>query len=161
MTHYTIRIIGLGAAICAGTLAMAGNQGNQGGMKDPGMRPGFETLDADGDGQITRDEMQARHEARFARADADGDGRLTRDEMLAAAQKRAERRIDRMLARHDSDGDGALDEAEMAGMRKGRMMERMFDHMDADGDGAISRAEFDSARKMHHKGGGKARGKTE
>lgn len=55
--------------------------------------------DANGDGQVTREEMQAgraahrseRAEARFSRLDANGDGLISRDEFAAAAEARPER----------------------------------------------------------------------
>ena len=48
-----------------------------------GERPDFATLDANGDGYITADEISANKNARFSDADANGDGLLDRDELLA------------------------------------------------------------------------------
>lgn len=95
----------------------------------------FERFDADGDGAITREEMEQAHaaakenrEARrskkherkggergagakkaFEQADSDGDGTLSRSELLA----QNEARVDKMMERLDADGDGALSADEM------------------------------------------------
>ncbi|MFL6845390.1 MAG: EF-hand domain-containing protein [Allosphingosinicella sp.] len=73
-------------------------------------------------GPLTRNAVQARVEARFARADANRDGFVTQDEIRARAEAR---RGEREAAR---------------GERRGRM----FDRLDANHDGSISRAEFDA-----------------
>ena len=114
----------------------------------------FEELDADGNGSVTLEEMQAAGANRFAAADADGDGSLSRDELVAQGQERVESRIDRLLERADTDGDGQLTQAEMEEAREGRRghgrggrggpnPERMFERLDVDGDGAVTQAEFD------------------
>lgn len=112
----------------------------------------FEELDADGNGAVTLEELQAAGEARFAQADTDGDGALSRDELLARGAERAEARVDRMLERADADGDGLLTQAELEEAREGRggrhgrggpNPERMFERLDADGDGSVTEAEFD------------------
>jgi len=106
-----------------------------------GQRPSFEEVDANGDGKITQDEMQARAVARFGEADMDGDGAISRDEMLASAMVRSEKRVDRMMRRMDTDGDGKVSKAEMQKMR-GKRMGRMIERMDTDGDGVLSEEEF-------------------
>ncbi|QYK41153.1 MAG: EF-hand domain-containing protein [Paracoccaceae bacterium] len=107
----------------------------------------FDTLDADGDGRVTRDEMNAARTARVAALDADGDGRISRDELKAAqmreSEARADRMADRMMQMMDADGDGFLSAAEMM-VRPAPAM--LFDRIDTDGDGAISKAEADAAR---------------
>ncbi|MEJ6389325.1 EF-hand domain-containing protein [Gymnodinialimonas ulvae] len=117
-----------------------------------GPRMMFEELDADGNGSVTLEEVQAAGEGRFARADADGDGALSRAELIAQGQDRVEARVDRMLERLDNNGDGQLTQAELEEAREGRggrfgrggpSPERMFDRLDADGDGAVTEAEFD------------------
>ncbi|GAB5445257.1 EF-hand domain-containing protein [Gymnodinialimonas sp.] len=115
----------------------------------------FSELDADGNGAVTLEEMQAAGANRFAAADTDGDGALSRDELLAQGAERAERRVDRLLERADADGDGLLTQAEMEEAREGRRghgrggrgpdPERIFERMDADGDGSVTQAEFDEA----------------
>jgi len=124
-----------------------------------GPRMMFEELDANNDGAVTLEEMEAAREGRFARADANGDGQLTRDELVAAGQDRIEDRVDRMIERADANEDGQISEEEMAemrGSRRGPDPERMFNRMDADGDGQVTEAEFDEAvaRFMERRGGG-------
>ncbi|MGX9357211.1 EF-hand domain-containing protein [Roseobacteraceae bacterium S113] len=114
-----------------------------------GPRMSFEQLDADGDGALTKAEIQNAGAARFAAADTNGDGLLSADEMAAQASKRHADRIGKMMERADANGDGMLSLEELEaqrGARAERRMERMFDKLDADGDGAISSAEFE-ARK--------------
>lgn len=128
-----------------------------------GPRMVFETVDANGDGSITLEELQAVGPGRFAEADTDGDGVLTRDELIAAGQARVAAGVDRMIARADADADGQLTLEELAELRDGRRgpnPSRILGRMDADGDGAISRAEFDdaAARLMRRHGPWRDRG---
>jgi len=120
----------------------------------------FDRIDADGDGAITRAELEAAPAARFAAADANGDGRATVDEIAAMLRADADARAARMLATRDADGDGALSADEMAPRRADRA-DRMFSRMDADGDGRVTRAEAQDAMQVqrdghrgHHDGGG-------
>jgi len=124
-----------------------------------GQRPAFEEVDANGDGKITQEEMQARAATRFGEADSDGDGAISRDEMLAQAMARAEKRVDRMMGRLDADDDGTVSKGEMQQMRDKRMG-RMIERMDTDGDGALSKEEFAQGHgKGHHGRHGKGHGR--
>jgi Ca2+-binding EF-hand superfamily protein len=115
-------------------------------QEGPGrMPPAFGDLDTDGDGAITRSDLEAFAEGRFAAADTDGDGVLSEAELTARAAERGAARVTRMLNRLDADGDGALSRAEIearggrhGGDRAGRMLERA----DTDGDGAVSETEY-------------------
>ncbi|MFV0359054.1 EF-hand domain-containing protein [Tropicimonas sp.] len=151
------RIVLLSTAIVTGLIA-AGSASAFGWHFGPGDRPGFEQIDADGDGRITPAEMQAypaaHRAARFRAADADGDGRITAQEMTAAIQvERADREariVQSMMARLDTDKDGAVSEAEMAAaapMRNANRGERFLARFDADKDGAISVEEFAAAEQ--------------
>jgi len=71
---------------------------------------------------LTRAEVQARVEARFARADANRDGFVTQDEVRARVEARRANRDERRSKRRAA----------------------LFDRLDADHDGSISRAEFDA-----------------
>lgn len=68
-------------------------------------------------GGLTGAERTQLAEDRFAAADADGDGQLTQDELFAAAEAaeklRREERIAQMMEAIDSDGDGTLTLEEM------------------------------------------------
>lgn len=148
-----LSVVGAAMVASAGFAVAQGKGGH-------GERPSFEEVDTNGDGKITRDEMQARAGARFGEADSDGDGAISRDEMVARAMARVEKRIDRMMDRMDADDDGKITEAEMQQMR-GKRMERMIKWMDKDGDGALSKEEFGKGhRKGHHGKKGKGWGRT-
>ena len=143
-------IAGAATAIIVSTAGWTiAQQGMQGGM-DRGHGPAFdfEELDMDGDGQITKDEMEGQAAARFGSADTDGDGKLSADEMAghmrARMLERMTHRAEQMIARQDGDGDGMLSFEEM---RTGRMG-RMFERHDEDGDGAISAGEFAAIGEM-------------
>ncbi|WP_299830764.1 EF-hand domain-containing protein [uncultured Roseobacter sp.] len=114
----------------------------------------FETLDSNSDGQITKEEMQARGAARMASADTDGDGFLTKEELEAAGAERARAFASRMIERLDANADGKLSAEEMQKPDRAERAERRFDRVDTDGNGTISEAEFDAARanmKGHRK----------
>ncbi|SDN42940.1 EF hand [Lutimaribacter pacificus] len=146
-----VLIPALSALIVAGTVAGASPMGGMG--REQGPRFDFEALDTDGDGKLTRAEIEASPKERFAETDTDGDGALSAEEMSAAAQARAAERAAerhaRLLAWRDADGDGKLSFDEMGGARMLRMLERA----DADGDGAVSKEEMaqmrDKMRKHH------------
>lgn len=108
-------------------------------------RPDFATIDADGNGTITAEELRARMDQRFNEADTDGDGVISREEFVARAGGNASERAERMFDRLDADGDGALSRDVLAA-RQGRAMtpERMIERLDTDGDGAISEDEFEA-----------------
>ena len=146
------------AALLSGVVMAAGAVSAQ---PDQRERPDFATLDTNGDGALTLEELQARGEARFAEMDTDGDGALSAEELIAQANAQAEDRVARMIERMDENGDGALqaDEMKPRGDRGERNMDRMFDRMDADEDGVISAEEFAAAQeKMAERGGRHDRG---
>lgn len=137
----------LTAALLSGVVMTAGAASAQG-FGDHGDRPGFATLDANGDGGITLEELQARGPARFAQADTNADGALSAEEMTAAAQTRAAERAAQIIARFDTNADGLLQEDEMR-PRGGDMGARMFQRVDADSDGILTQEEFDAAMERH------------
>lgn len=135
------------AAIIAGGVALTA--GSALAQKPGGMHRAlisFETMDRDGNGEITQQEFETRHEARFAAADGDGDGMLSREEMILAGQKRLEERVDAMIERFDEDLDGLLSQTEVPEPRKSKRADRHFERMDQDDSGSISKAEYDEAR---------------
>ena len=157
----------LAVALGAGAVMAKGwGEGRMGGHGDmSGMMPAFATLDTDGDGKITRAELDARKADRQKAMDPDGDGFITLDEMKAhaaeQARTRAEAMVDRMFARLDTDKDGKLSAAEaLSGPMGGqRGAERMFDRLDRDGDDAISAEEYARmTERMQGRGEGRGHG---
>lgn len=172
---HAFRIAGLGlllgsaVALAAAPASARGPMGDMpggiGGFAQPGgfFANTFAELDANGDSQITEEDLNAAAEARLAEADADGNGSLDAAELAAAAQTHiaermqgrtmgprgidaetmAARMAERILDARDADKDGGLSVAEL-GPDKG--FGRVIDRFDTDDDNAISQAEFDEAK---------------
>jgi Ca2+-binding EF-hand superfamily protein len=138
----TIVITGLAALALAATTAIAvagpGRGGCAGGFGPGGGMAGdrgammFQRFDADGDGRVTRAEIDAALDERRTRFDADGDGALNLEEFEPAWLEMARpRMVDRFQAL-DADGDGVVTDVEVA-----QRVDRMMMRADVDGDGAI------------------------
>ncbi|MFK7764824.1 MAG: EF-hand domain-containing protein [Roseobacter sp.] len=131
-----------GIAVCAvalaSTVAVAKQRPGHGGEPIQ-----FEKLDENGDGQITRAEMEAMRANRFTRADANGDGDISLEEMQELGAERARAHATRIMERLDRNDDGVLSADEMP---SGDRASRRFDRVDADEDGVISKVEFDAAQ---------------
>lgn len=142
----------VGATLSTAAMAEKGPMG--------GMMPGFDLLDTNKDGKVTKEEFAAFRAAKFTEADADKDGKLSAEEMVAMRQKaEAARKTEMakaMIARLDSDKDGFLTTAEMEAMPK---MDKMFDRVDANADGAISTEEMEAAKARMAEHQGKRHGK--
>lgn len=110
----------------------------------------FEAMDADSDGQLTREEMASVRMRHLSDADADGDGSLTAQELQAHAVARATERAQEMMSRLDTDADGVLSGQELSG---GKRMARAFERADRNADGVVSKAEFDDIRERSAKRG--------
>lgn len=144
-----ISAIVLSAVAITGTATLAKGFGDRGPIS-------FQQLDTNGDGQITKEEMEAHRTQMFTSADANGDGKLSVEEMQAEAQKKANERVSDMFARHDANKDGFLTSDELP---KPRRADKMFDRIDADGNGSLSEQEFANAKDgmgRRHKKGGRA-----
>ena len=113
----------------------------------PGLAP-LESYDADGDGSVTQEEVEAGRTRRFAEADADGDGALSPTELLAMEEAiREEIRLARatqVVTRMDDNGDGLLQAEELAA--RSPQVAPIFDRLDTDNDGAITQEEMAAAR---------------
>lgn len=117
--------------------------------------PDFSTLDLNGDGSLTQEELRTLADQRFTARDTNGDGALSAAELQAAAADRAGRRSAGMIERLDQNGDGLLQRSELEARGSDRGA-RMFERADSDGDGAISAEEFqaikDSPRRRGRRG---------
>ena len=133
-------------AVLAGSLAAFSAQAND----DRGSSR-FDRLDQNGDGEITRAEIEAasseragkranRRADRMFEADANGDGAVTREELKAYRENR----------NPDKNGDGVIDRAEF--MEKAA---ERFDRLDKNGDGVLS--EDERPRRGKRKGKRRAR----
>lgn len=103
--------------------------------------PLVERIDANRDGVLARDEIEAFVRERVRVADRDGDGAISVEELRAVREQRRAARAQRRLARLDADHDGRVSVAEIAERRAALMM-----RFDRDGDAAISPGERESAR---------------
>lgn len=75
--------------------------------QEPG--PGFQRLDTDGDGQISRAEAQVPRDQRFDRMDLDGDGAISKAEFDTLG--------DRRFNKTDLNGDGFITPEEVSAAR--------------------------------------------
>ena len=108
---------------------------------------GFQAMDANHDGKVSRDEHAAAAKKMFVTMDANKNGKVTAAEMDAAHEKVTGQKAktgDLTSAEKikviDKDADGVLTaEEHAAGSRT------MFDTMDADKDGVLTEAEMSAA----------------
>ncbi|WP_428928447.1 EF-hand domain-containing protein [Marinibacterium sp. SX1] len=144
----------IGRAVASAFIAMAlagplaGTTGTAAWAAGSGFGPRpvpFDEIDRDGNGEVTRAEMQASGQARFDAADTDGDGHLSRAELEARAEGKARLFVGRLMARADADGDGLLSMDEMRAAAPNRAA--AFDEMDTDGSGGLSRAEMEAGQQ--------------
>ena len=162
-------------AMSGAALAQTGNEGQRGWRMDPNARVSqaefvdrrvarLTTMDANGDGVVAREEMQAQRQARmaerrsqmFERMDANSDGSITRAEYDASHAQRAERMAERRAERGEA--GQRRERGHRGGHRMGMRLDRdgqgvnieqarqrateQFGRMDADGDGFVTGAEM-------------------
>jgi Ca2+-binding EF-hand superfamily protein len=143
------------AAALGGTLfAGAAIAGQTAPTAQPRAERHMTRLDTDQSGTISRAELVAAAEARFARRDADGDGQLSAAEMTRK-HMRGHRRHHRghagMFKRFDANGDGMLTRDEAQAQGAARALKR-FDRIDGNHDGRVDQAEVAqhrAERKAH------------
>lgn len=97
----------------------------------------FAKLDTDGNGSVTRAEIDAKTAERFAKLDGDRDGFVTKAEMTAHHEAMKAKRAERAEKRSGDPARNAEHRAERAGKRGDHFARR-----DADNDGRLSLAEF-------------------
>jgi hypothetical protein len=137
-------------------------------MHGPGGTIAFAAIDTDGNGSLSRAELQAFAAARLAGADANGDGVLDRAEIIEAlpgghspllrvfSADPAEGMADRLLALVGATEAGQVDITVLADRRVNMLLATA----DEDRDAAISQAEADAlaaggrhGHHDHHRGG--------
>jgi len=128
-----------------------------------GPGPMLEKVDANQDGNISKDEIAAHRAEKFMSADTNGDNLVSAAEFEAFAEaeraRKKEQRQAKRFARLDTDGDGLVSAEEHASAADKRM-DRMFDRIDADGDGVITEAEREAAKaKMGERRGKRGKGR--
>lgn len=112
------------------------------GAAEPQGRRLIALADRDGDGVISRAELDALRAFAFERADRNGDGAIDKaeiEDLRAAMDDRASMmrgRAGMLFRRMDADGDGRLTSAEL------RSRSAFFDRADADGDGKLTATEL-------------------
>ncbi len=109
---------------------------------------GMRGADADGDGLITAEEIDAQKARLFDEADTNGDGALSEAELSAYAQER--RRQWREENDPDKNGDGVVSFAEHQDAAKAR-----FERLDKNGDGVLD--EDERSKRHGRRGHGRGR----
>ncbi len=112
-------------------------EGKCGGANEAGEKTDhFSSIDADANGEISKEEFVAHVTKEFAEKDANGDGKVTAEECG---------HFDML----NTDGDDFISEEEFSAGH-----ENMFNKMDKDGSGSISREEMEAQMKaMKEKAG--------
>jgi Ca2+-binding EF-hand superfamily protein len=107
---------------------------------------GLKALDKDGDGRISRDEAAAapRLAQHFDAIDTNHDGFLTKDELEAAHQAMQKAH----WAKIDTNGDGRISREEA--QANAPRLAQHFDQVDANHDGFVSPEELKAAFAAHH-----------
>lgn len=150
----SVRYAALAATIAAGGAAFAAqagrdhaeDDGHRGGRMHHGPGQLFEKADTDGNGTITRAELDAAQAAHLKDIDRDGNGAVTVEEMDAQHREERLARMSEHLKRLDADKNGVVTTAEFAaGHRK------HVEKLDANGDGQITREEL--AERKHRRRG--------
>jgi Ca2+-binding EF-hand superfamily protein len=103
----------------------------------------FEKFDSDGDGRVTRSELDKTRAEKLGSADGNADGQLTLEEFQVLWLEMARPMMVDRFQDLDEDGDGVVTEAEF-----GQPLAAMFVYLDRDDDGAITAEEL---RGKHRK----------
>lgn len=159
MTSDSLKIAALVSALAVGIIAVSGTMVEARDRGDGPRTMDFSTLDVDGSGEITQEDLDALRENRFADIDSNGDGAVSKDEFMAASAARAGERAGEMFDRLDADGDGALSRDVLESRDgRGRGAGRLLERADADGSGGVSEEELAAAMERFAERGGKRGG---
>ena len=106
----------------------------------------FEKFDSDGDGRVTRAELDKTRAEKLESADGNGDGQLTLEEFQVLWLEMARPMMVDRFQDLDEDGNGVVTEAEL-----GQPLAAMFVYLDRDDDGAITAEELRGKHRKHRK----------
>ena len=126
-------------ALCGSMAAFAG----------PGMKGPMQAIDADQNGEITKQELDTFQQQHFSKSDTDGDGQISADEFQAAKERMQQERIQKHFERMDKDGNGTLSQEELQSK-----FQKYFEKCDKNSDDVLSK---DELKQCHH-GKGKHKG---
>ena len=157
MKKTTAIISALVIAGCTGMLSAQAGPGRDGGKR------GLKSIDKNEDGKVSLEEFtdahKARAEHRFDRIDADADGFLTADELQAAADHPRAKKMRKRAGKHgktppkfadlDADGDQSVTLDEFTSIHEDRIAER-FANMDEDGNGVLTGDELPRPGRRGH-----------
>lgn len=137
-----ILLVATGAAVLA--TAACGFAQAQSGNESAGGRHGIFQSDSNSDGVLTRAEFDAGRVAQFARLDADNNGQLTREEMRADRGARGEHRGRRGHRGGPDGGFRGADANNDGNITREEFLARpiaMFERLDANSNGVIEASE--------------------
>ena len=112
----------------------------------------FKEADTDGDGAISKAEFNTFQSRHFKKMDANRDGKITHDEMEAGHNKGRESgatHLDKRFNAADANHDGGLDRTEAELMP---MLSMYFDEVDTNKNGLVTRQEYLDAMPVLHRG---------
>lgn len=156
-----------------------------------GKRSGFETLDKDGNGELSLEEFKASGRTPLGRMDNNKDGAVTQEEFLARQEKglaRAAKKMERRRANMEKRMEKSRKRTEEArkkiaegesraqkkfteldlngdgtidGSEMGTMQDKRFAELDRDGNGSLSKREVRAGATKNSKRNGKRKGKRQ
>ena len=118
--------------------------------KDQPCDKGFEAMDSNHDGAISKKEFDAFHSKHFKELDTNHDGKLSAEEMQAVHHPmhgRGEAFIGKRFEAADANHDGALTKEEAKDMP---MLLQHFDEIDTNKDGKVTPEELKAMMKEQH-----------
>ncbi len=150
--NYISKLAALGAGIgllsagfVFGPAVAGGGWGKTAGHGGKGIYRMMKRMDADGNGELTLEEVESSRSQRFAKADGNGDGVVEAAELKARImvrmERRADRRVQKMMRRFDVNNNGQVSQTEFINPAK-----RRFSWNDLNDDGKLSGDELPRRR---------------
>ncbi len=122
---------------------MGGGMGHSMGNGNNHMAEMFETMDADRDGKLTTEEMEAARQQHFSEADADGNDQINMSEFEEMWMGRMRNMISQAFQNHDENNDGTISQDEIS-----KRMSSMVYWLDKNNDGVIEKSEMSGRHGM-------------